>query len=209
MDALRAERLDRERGGQRGVDPARDADQDLAEAVLVDVVTQPELQGEAHLLELAELGGQRASGVLAVLSHRADVDDGRFRRRGALAGHRPAAEVAQASPDRLARLDVDDEQLLVEAASACNHVPVLVEHERVAVEDQLVLAAHGVAEGHEARVVAGARGEHLLALSVAAEVERRGRDVGDQLRAGQRKIGRRWAGLPEVLADRRPDQGVA
>ena len=79
----------------------------------------------------------------------------------------------------------------------------------MAVEDQLVLAADRVAERDEARVVARADAQHLLALAVLADVERRGRDVGDELRAGEREVGRGRAGLPDVLADRRADQDVA
>ena len=79
----------------------------------------------------------------------------------------------------------------------------------MAVEDQLVLAAHRVAERDEAGVVSRARDEHLLALVGAADVERRRRDVDEQLRAGQREVGRGWARLPHVLADSRPDERLA
>ena len=58
-------------------------------------------------------------------------------------------------------------------------------------------------------VVARARGQHLLALALLADVERRGRDVRDQLRAGEREVGRGRPGLPDVLADRRADERVA
>ena len=52
MHAIGAERLRRERGDERRVDPARDADDDLAEAVLAHVVGEPELERDPHLLEL-------------------------------------------------------------------------------------------------------------------------------------------------------------
>ena len=77
------------------------------------------------------------------------------------------------------------------------------------VEDQLVLAAHGVDEGDVADVVSRARLEHLLPLAVLADVERGSRDVHDQLRAGEREVGRGRARLPDVLAHRRPDQCLA
>src|SRR4029078_10406460 len=80
---------------------------------------------------------------------------------------------------------------------------------RVAVEDQLVRAADGVAEGDEARVVARARGQHLLAFPILAEVERRRGDVRDELRAAEREVRGRGPGLPHVLADRWPEQRVA
>ena len=79
----------------------------------------------------------------------------------------------------------------------------------MAVEDQLVLSADRVAERDEARVVERAHLQHLLALAVLADVERRGRDVRDELRAGEREVGRRRPRLPDVLADRRPDDDVA
>ena len=79
----------------------------------------------------------------------------------------------------------------------------------MAVEDQLVLPADRVAERDVRRAVARARAEHLLALTVAQQVERRRGDVHDQLRSGEREIGRGRARLPHVLADRHADQRVA
>jgi hypothetical protein len=64
----------------------------------------------------------------------------------------------------------------------------------VSVEDQLVLAADGVAEGDEARVVSRSRHQHLLALDLLADVERRRADVHEQLGACEREIGRRGPG---------------
>ena len=92
---------------------------------------------------------------------------------------------------------------------AGDDLAVLVEHERVAVEDELVLTADRVHERDPAHVVPGADGEHLLALASLAEVERRGGDVRDHVRAGEREVGRRRPGLPDVLADRRPDERLA
>ena len=139
----------------------------------------------------------------------ADVNDRRLGDRVALADERAAAHVAKAPAHRVGRFDVHDEQRLLEAGGPREHVPLLVEHERVPVEDQLVLAADAVAEGDEARVVPRARGEHLLALPVAPDVERRGRDVRQKLGAREREVGRRRARLPHVLADRRADQRAA
>ncbi len=79
----------------------------------------------------------------------------------------------------------------------------------MAVEDQLVLSADGIAECDEAGVVERPHAQHLLALAVLADVERRRRDVRDQLRAAERQVGRRWPRLPDVLADRRADADVA
>ncbi len=124
-------------------------------------------------------------------------------------GERAPAHVAQAPPDRGGRVDVDDEQRLLEAGRAGDHLALVVEHDRVAVEDQLVLPADRVAEGEETAVVAGARDEHLLAVLGLADVVRRGGEVDDQLGAGEREVGGGRPGLPDVLADRRPDQRLA
>ena len=77
------------------------------------------------------------------------------------------------------------------------------------VEDELVLAADEVAEGEVRARVACARDEHLLALLGLPDVERRRREVDDELRAGECEIGRGRAGLPDVLADRDADGRVA
>ena len=79
----------------------------------------------------------------------------------------------------------------------------------MAVEDELVLTADEVAERQVRRVVPRPGDEHLLAVLGLADVERRGGEVHDQLRAGEREIGRGRAGLPDVLADRRADEHVA
>ena len=77
------------------------------------------------------------------------------------------------------------------------------------VEDQLVLPADRVAEGDEAEVVARALDEHLLAVALLADVEGRGGEVDEQLRAREREVGGRRAGLPHVLAHRHADLAVA
>ena len=139
----------------------------------------------------------------------ADVDDGRVGSSLPLAFERPPPNVAQPPPDRLLRLDVDHEQRLLEPRSARKHLALVVEHDRVPVEHELVLRADGVDERDVANVVARTRLEHLLALPLLADVERRRRDVHDQLRTCQREVGRGRPRLPDVLADRRPDERVA
>ena len=79
----------------------------------------------------------------------------------------------------------------------------------MAVEHELVLAADEVAERDVRRVVAGSGHEHLLAVLGLADVERRGRQVDEQRRPGEREVGRRRARLPDVLADRETDERVA
>jgi hypothetical protein len=90
-----------ERGCERGVDPARDADHDVAEPVLLDVVAQAQLEREAHLLELVERRGDWASTGSGFSSLDADVDDRRLRHGSTLPGERAAPHVAQAATDRV------------------------------------------------------------------------------------------------------------
>ena len=85
----------------------------------------------------------------------------------------------------------------------------VVEHHRVPVEDELVLPADEVAEREIRARVARARHEHLLALLRLADVEGRCGEVDDELRSGERQVGRRRARLPQVLADRGPEVHVA
>src|SRR5918996_2619259 len=208
MNAVGAERLDRQRGRQRRVDAARDGDDDVAEAVLLDVVAQPELEREPHLLELAER--LRDWGLQGAPVGRgpwlSDVDDLDRRQLAALARERAPPHVGQAPPDHLGGIDVDHKQGLLEGGRSRDDHALVVEDDGVAVEDQLVLAADRIAEREIRRIVARAGDEHLLALAVLADVERGCRDVADQLRAGEREVGRRRPRLPDVLADRRSDQ---
>src|SRR5581483_10702524 len=74
---------------------------------------------------------------------------------------------------------------------------------------ELVLSTDGVAERDVRVRVARARAEHLLALAILADVEGRRGDVHEQLRAGEREVGRRRAWLPHVLADGDADERVA
>ena len=107
------------------------------------------------------------------------------------------------------RVDVDDEEGLLERGRPCDDLAVLVDHERVPVEDELVLPADGVHECDPAHVVPGANGQHLLALPPFADVKGRRRDIRNDMRAGQGEFGRGRSGLPDVLTDRGADQRFA
>ena len=211
VHVLRSECLRREGRGHRGVDPSRHAHHHFPEAVLADVVPEPELEGTSHLLDLVDERDHLADCLVAVAGwpRRADVDD--LDRRDLLAFTRKgaAAHVAQTAADHFLRLDVDDKQRFLETGCACQHVPFVVEHARVSVENQLVLSADRVAERDEARVVPRARHEHLLALFGASHVERRCRDVDEQLCSAQCEIGRGRARLPHVFAHGQADEGLA
>ncbi len=102
-------------------------------------------------------------------------------------------------------VDVADEQLLAELGGAGDGRAGVVDHAGVAVEDELVLAADEPAEGDAGDVVAGALGEHALALGALAGVVGGGGDVEDQRGAGERLVAGGRAGLPDVLADGQPD----
>ena len=122
---------------------------------------------------------------------------------------RPASRVPQPVADRGGGVDIGNEERLLEGRRPGDDVPVLVEHERVAVEDELVLTADRVHERDPAHVVTSPDGEHLLPLAALADVERRRGDVGDDVRPGEREIGRRRPRLPDVLADGGADQRLA
>ena len=134
------------------------------------------------------------------------MHDSDVRRLVALARQRALSHVAQPPAHDLLRIDVDDEQRLLEAGRPCEHVPLVVDHAGVPVEDELVLGADRIAERDEAGVVSRAGDEHLLALSFLSDVVRRSGDVRDELGACERQVRRRRARLPHVLADGRSDQ---
>ena len=212
MHSVGAERFHRERRRHCGVDPAGNADHDVAEPVLAHVVAEAELERQPHLLELRLERNDTAVEAVAVRpgrAHGADVDDLHRRRRLALAGERAPANVAQPPSDHGFRVEIDEQQLLLEADSTRDDLPLVVDHAGMAVEDQLVLPAHCVAERHEACVVACASHEHLLALDFLPDVERRRAHVHEQLGARQRQVGRRRPRLPHVLADRHADERLA
>ena len=75
----------------------------------------------------------------------------------------------------------------------------------MAVEDELVLAAHQPAEGDAGEILARPLGEHPLAFEPLAGVIRRGGDVEDQRGPGHGLVAGGWTGLPQVLAHRQPD----
>ena len=210
VDAVRAERIRRDRRGERGVDAARDPEDDVPEAVLGDVVAQPETEREAHLLELRlERRNRRRRPGSSTATGCSEPERRRRRRRGQRSLELPAPHVAQPPADGLRRVDVDHQQRFLEPGRTGNHLSLVVEHDGVTVENELVLAADEVAERDVHRVVARARHEHLLAVLGLADVERRGGEVDEQGRARECEIGRRRPGLPDVLADGRPDEDLA
>ena len=208
MDAFGAQRLDAQRRRQGRVDAPRETEHDVPEAVLLHVVVEPQLECETHLLEVVELRDDPRRPRIGLVARRREVELGQLD-RDPLARQGAPAHISQPAADCRSGIDVDDEELLDEPGGTREHLSLVVEHDGVPVEDQLVLSADRIAEGDETRIVERPHAEHLLALSVLADVERRRRDVRDQLRAAQREVGRRRPGLPDVLADRRADAHVA
>ena len=179
----------------------------MLEAVLGDVVARAQHEGGVDLGVLVEGRGDRAAHrALAVRAARGgERAQGRDLGLCEPRGH-ALARVAQArGPGRL-DVDVGDEQLLGELRRSRGDAALVVGDERVAVEDELVLAADERAERHRGEVVAGALGDHLLALVALARLVGGGRDVDDQPGAGQRLVGDGGPGLPDVLADRHADR---
>ena len=125
--------------------PPEIADHDVAEAVL----RRRSRAGRARARAASARGrraARRESGAPpGLLARRRELDE-RELDAGRARGRAAAADVAEAPADRRDRVDVDDEQLFLEAGGAREHLALVVEHDRVAVEDQLVLPADRVAE---------------------------------------------------------------
>ncbi len=84
-----------------------------------------------------------------------------------------------------------------------------IQHQRTAVEHQLVLAADGVDVDHRPARLAGTGGEQPLALGGLVEMERRGVERDQDIGAGLRRLPDRGA-IPQILADQdaEPRAGV-
>ena len=134
--------------------------------------------------------------ALVIAAGRADLD---HRQRG---GHRPTARVEQALAEHRQHVEVDDHRVLDELWRARDEQAVAVEHERRAVEDELVLAADLVHVHERAGRIGGAGGEHALALAETVGVVRRRVDVEHELGAARGLLGDRAVRDPRVFADR-------
>ncbi len=176
---------------------------------LRDVVAQARDQRRVDLGARVEQRRERAAGAVGLGGDKGQRQPRERRHVWRVTGGCAMARVAQPVRVRRCRVDRRDEQLLLELPCARDHLALVVDHERVAVEDELVLAADERAEGDRADVVARALDEHPLALEPLARVVRRGGDVHEHGRAGARLVGGRRPRLPDVLADRQPDLHVA
>ena len=198
-DVFGAERVDGDRGDERGVDPTRQTDQDVGEAVLADVVAGAEHERLVHLVHRRERRFDPRRDARVGRAAIGDLDLGQRQRFDA------ATRIELPLVERGPHVDVDDEQIFDELLRPRDEQPLFVEHERRTVEHELVLPADEIRVDDRYRRVGGARREHRLALGEPLRVVRRRVEVDDQLRAargfGEDRPGR----APRVLADRDPD----
>jgi hypothetical protein len=185
---------DRHRCDQGGVDAAGQTEEHRPEPVLAHVVAQPERDRRVGLREVVETLGRLADSDL-VRGHRLGAHDG--------APHQQSGEpLLRVRHGRRGgrQLQVDDQQLLLELGGARDLPAVGTHHDRVAIEDELVLTADHVDVRERRVALAGAAGAELEARVVLGPLERRGVDHQQQPGLG----GGRHRGrpvLPDVLAD--------
>ena len=197
MDLVGPDRVDRDRGHDGRVDPAREREDHRAEPVLAHVVPQPQHQGVPDLgLGRQPLPDRRVGPPVAQGSqftrHQDPVDPhlGRRRQRGVGGGR---------------QVEVDDEQLLDELRGPRDQGPVRRHHHRIAVEHELVLTADHV-HVRDGRLRLGRAPAHQRQpYVVLVQLVRRAVDVHDQAHVGRGGHGERAARLPQVLADGQRD----
>ena len=152
-----------------------------------------------HLLELGLERHDDAGDRVGVSGRRLELDHFHRGQLLARAVELATACVTQAPPDRVGRLEVDDEECSSKPGARASDLAGIVEDDGVPVEDELVLAADEIAERDVGARVSRARDEHVLALLGLADVEGRRGQVDDELGTGERR-GRSQA----VRAARRP-----
>ena len=194
-----AEGVGGDHGDERRVDAAGQPDHDVGEAVLGDVVAggehrarrTPRRRGRAAASTRA---GGAGSGWPATGPEHGRRREGPRRCRGPRGSSRRVRNTG-------AHVEVDDLHASRELRRAGDEIAVVVDHERGAVEDQLVLAADLVHVDDVAVGVLGAGGDHPLALGVAALEVRRAVGVDD--RARRRRPPARRSGRPGSRRPRR------
>ncbi|CAM5410741.1 hypothetical protein SROCM77S_02675 [Streptomyces rochei] len=198
MDVLRAHRVAGDGRDEGGVDTAGQTDQHRAEPVLRHVGAQSDDEGRVDLLVVVQPLREPAR---------------QPRLTGGGSGHRLLGQHdpvdAQPVVHHAGRgvrvgggqVEVEHHAPLGELRRPRQHLPVPVDHDRVAVEDQLVLTAgHGEVGGRAAGLL-GALADQLQPGVVLVPLVRRG--VDRQQQPGPRRACRRHpaAVLPQVLAD--------
>ena len=208
-DALGAERVDRDAATSAESMPPESPSTTCSNPFLLHVVAQcrarargrPPPRGSSSSCDVAaEARRLRRAGALEAGRGRdlaAARACGRRRRRESrrrAAAPRARSRLRPGAPPR--------------TGGAPDHSPSWSNDQGVAVEDELVLAADDVAERQAARS-SRARGRAFARADALARVVWRGLEVDQQLRAGQRLVDGGRPGIPDVLADSRPDGGLA
>jgi hypothetical protein len=195
---------------ERGIDPSGQAHHDVGEPVLLDVVTQSHQQRGIDLGDAGQRLGDRPPERRWTVGGRGRRDRREHRHPGmgtAIDGAVPG--IAQTNATRGGGVDGRDDQLFAELLAPGQDAALVIDHERMAVEHELILPPDEIAEGDCGDVVTRTLDQHPFALGALTDVIRGGRDVDQQRGPGQRLVGGRWPRLPDVLADRQSDQGVA
>src|SRR5918997_3715170 len=117
--------------------------------------------------------------------------------------------IVEALHERVIRVQVHEQQVFSELAGP-RHEPALgVEDDRVAVEDELVLATREVAEEYVATVADSPHAQHPFPGGALPPVVRGGRDVEEDASPAEGLLAGRATGVPDVLAHAHPNEGVA
>ena len=194
----RADRVARDRRDQRRVDAAGEPDQHGAEAVLRDVRAQADDQRRVHLLVVVQplgvpAGRAPARTPAAGSSERIDAVDPQ-----AVVARRPSAASAAAAGRSRSRTTQPSANCGARAITS----PSRVDDDRVAVEDQLVLAADHRQVREGAAGLLGALADQFQPDVVLVALVRRGVDREQQPGPGGAGGRHPAAVLPQVLADR-------
>ena len=196
VHVLRAQRVARDGGDERRVDAAGEPDQHRAETVLRGVRAQAHDQCRVDLLVVVE-PLRVAAGQLRLV------------RRDGLVGEDHVVDpqtVVDHPGRRLGRggrqVQVENDAALGELRGPGDHLAVRVDDDRVAVEDQLVLAADHRQVGGGAAGLLGPLADQVQPGVVLVPLVRRGVDREQQPGPGGAGGRHAAAVLPEVLADR-------
>ncbi len=203
---VRSERVRRDRRGERRVDAAGQALDGRAEPVLAHVVPHPQHQRPVDLGQVGQPGPDHRRGQRRVRLRRGQRRqlDPLDRHRAAVAGVRALAARGQRGVGG-GQVEVGHHQGLVELRPAGQQVTGRRHDDRVAVEDQLVLAADKVrVREHGAGFGRAPLAQRQPRVVLVPLVRRRVRHH-QQARAGGPGDCDRPAVLPQVLADRDRD----
>ncbi len=200
VHVLGADRVHREGGHHGRVDAAGQADQHRAEAVLAHVGPGAGDQRGPDLGLVGDprrdLGADRLGGRVGALAAQFGADQVQ-----AVGEQQPVGVVAAGG----GQVEVQHQQVLLELRRAGQHLAVRGDHDRVAVEDQLVLAADHVHVGERAAGLGGPAPHQFQPGVVLVPLVRRAVDDQQQAGPGLAGGGHPAAVLPDVLADRQRD----